>query len=128
MISTLLGNKSAVYIPQYVAPAAVDAGLPESSLPALFTGLTAGSFTSVPGISPSIIEAVIHATRAAYAKSFYVIYLSMLPFGVLLLVAAFFRPNVEDYLTNDVARKLQPNHAVENAKLDEEHAVVVAEK
>ncbi|KAF2024793.1 MFS general substrate transporter [Setomelanomma holmii] len=54
---SILTNKSAQFIPSMVTPAATNAGLPASSLPALFQGLTLGNFTAVPGINTQIIAA-----------------------------------------------------------------------
>lgn len=42
--------------------------------------------------------------------SFRTVFLTTLPFGAILLVSAILTPNVEDYLTDDVARKLQGRH------------------
>ncbi|KAI4913617.1 hypothetical protein J4E90_005336 [Alternaria incomplexa] len=106
MYSSILATESAKYIPQKVMPAALAAGLPETSLPALFTSITAGDFSAVPGISPEIIAATGQAVKSAYALSFRTVYLCTLPFGVLLIIAAVLSPNVEQYLTDEVARKM----------------------
>ncbi|KAF2465359.1 fungal trichothecene efflux pump [Lindgomyces ingoldianus] len=106
MYSSILTTEAGKYIPKYVAPAAVDAGLPESSLAALFAGITAGDFSAVPGISPHIIAIVSDQVKHAYSLAFRTVFLCTLPFGVLLLIAAVISPNVEDYLTDEVARKL----------------------
>ncbi|KAH7355670.1 fungal trichothecene efflux pump [Pyrenochaeta sp. MPI-SDFR-AT-0127] len=108
--SSVLTTEASKYIPQKVMPAALAAGLPSSSLPALFAGITAGNFTAVPGISPEIIAATGGAVKEAYALSFRTVYLCTLPFGVLLIIAALFSPNVEQYLTDEVARKMHGRH------------------
>lgn len=107
---SVLSNQLTKYMPQYVVPAATGAGLPESSLTELFAGITAGSFETVPGITPAIQAAVGSAVQQAYAMSFRTVFLCTLPFGAIILVAAIISPNVEDYLTADVARKLQGKH------------------
>jgi nitrate/nitrite transporter NarK len=106
MYSSILNTESAKYIPQYVTPAALEAGLPESSLTALFSGITIGNFSAVPEITPDIIAVVGDAVKHAYSLSFRTVYLCTLPFGAMLIVAALLSPNVEKYLTNEVARKL----------------------
>lgn len=106
MYSSILSTEAAKYIPEKVTPAALAAGLPSASLPALFTGITLGDFTSVEGISPEIIAATGGAVKEAYAATFRVVYLCTLPFGALLIIAALFSPNVEQYLTDEVARKM----------------------
>jgi len=107
---SILSNQMTKYLPRYVVPAATEAGLPASSLKDLFAGITAGSFAKVPGITPTIEEAVGHAVKHAYSMSFRTVFLCTLPFGAIILVAAVISPNVEDYLTDDVARRLQGNN------------------
>jgi hypothetical protein len=107
LYSSLLTNGLTQYLPEYVVPAATDAGLPASSLTALFAGITSGSFDDVPGISATITDAVGHAVKRAYSMSFRTVFLCTLPFGVILLVSAYLSPNIEEYLTGNVARKLQ---------------------
>lgn len=106
MYSSILTTESSKYISEYVTPAALAAGLPASSLPALFAGITAGDLSAVPGITPEIITVSSAAVKHAYSLAFRTVYLCTLPFGVLLLIAAVLSPNVEKYLTDEVARKL----------------------
>jgi len=106
MYSSILATESAKYIPQKVIPAATAAGLPESSLAALFQGITLGDFSTVPGITADIIAATGAAVKEAYTLTFRTVYLCTLPFGALLILAALFSPNVEQYLTDEVARKM----------------------
>lgn len=96
-------------MPKNVVPAATGAGLPESSLPALFAGITAGNFTAVPGINTEIITAVGGAVRQTYVSSFKVVFLATIPFGVMLIIFGALTPNFEQYLTGNVARRLQGN-------------------
>ncbi|PVH95769.1 fungal trichothecene efflux pump [Periconia macrospinosa] len=111
MYSSILTTESSKYIPQYVTPAALGAGLPESSLPSLFGGITAANFSAVEGISPEILVAVDSAVKHAYSLAFRTVFLCTLPFGAMLLVAAVLSPNVEKYLTDEVARKLHGGSA-----------------
>lgn len=104
---SILSNQLSKFLPKYVTPAATSAGLPISSIPSLFAGITAGSFESVDGITPEIEQVVGLAVKKAYSMSFRTVFLCTLPFGAIVLVAAVISPNVEDYLTDDVARKLQ---------------------
>jgi hypothetical protein len=124
MYSSILATESAKYIPQKVSPAALAAGLPSSSLPALFTGITVGDFSAVPGISPGIIAATGAAVKDAYAASFRTVYLCTLPFGALLILAAILSPNVEQYLTDEVARKMHGRN--EKIELSERKEIVEA--
>ena len=106
MYSSIITTESKKYIPRKVGPAALAAGLPESSLESLLSSITLGDFSAVPGITPDIIAATGRAVKGAYALSFRTVYLCTLPFGALLIVAALLSPNVEQYLTDEVARKM----------------------
>jgi len=108
MYSSILATELTKFLPKYVGPAALHAGLPSSSLTALYAGVTQGSFDGVPGINKGILDAIGPEVKQAYAMSFRTVFLCTVPFGVILILAAiFFCPNVEDYLTDEVARKLQ---------------------
>ncbi|KAK3116460.1 hypothetical protein LTR53_003186 [Teratosphaeriaceae sp. CCFEE 6253] len=104
---TILSNKLTKYIPAYVTPAALNAGLPATSLPDLFTALTAGDFTAVPGITPEIIAAVGAANASAAAKSFVYVWAAVVAFCVVAVIAACLTVNYGEYLTDTVERKLQ---------------------
>ncbi|KAI0174313.1 trichothecene efflux pump [Pestalotiopsis sp. NC0098] len=104
---SVLTNKLNDYIPAYVAPAATEAGLPQSSLTQLFAGITAGSFVDVPGITDSIIAAVADALKLAYTEAFKIVFYCTIPFSVLLIISAIFVPNMEKFLGSNVARRLQ---------------------
>lgn len=104
---SILTNKVTAYLPRYVVPAATSAGLPATSLPALFTGITTGNFTLVPGITPAIIAATGAATQKAYLESFRIVFYATIPFGVLLIIFACLSPNFEKYLSMNVAKRLQ---------------------
>lgn len=108
MYSSILNTEMTKYLPRYVGPAALQAGLPQSSLPALLAGVGAGSFDAVPGANAAVLAAISSPVKQAYAMSFRTVFLCTIPFSVILLVAAVvYCPNVEDYLTDEVARKLQ---------------------
>ena len=94
-------------MPENVTPAALGAGLPASSLPDLYAGITAGSFTKVPGITSEIIAAVGNAVTQSYISSFKVVFYVTIPFSALLILGACFVPNMEKFLGNNVAKRLQ---------------------
>lgn len=100
-------NKLQENIPAYVTPAVMDAGLPASSLPALFAGVTTGSFANVPGISDNVIAGVAAALKTAYSQIFRIVFLCTIPFSVILIVASCLVPNMEKILHNNVAKRLQ---------------------
>ena len=124
---SILTTRVSENLPAYVGPAAIDAGLPESSLPALFAALAVGDFSTVAGITPEIIAVAAGEMRRAYIDSFKIVFYATIPFGVLLIVFAFFVPNMDNFLHKKVARKLQhlnqDDHVVANEKSVGEHAV-----
>lgn len=107
LYSSIYSTKLGDYVPQYVTPAATDAGLPSSSLPDLFSGITAGNFTTVPGMNDRIAAAVGSALVRANTDSFRIVFYSTIPFSVIVIIAAMLVPNVEKYLTRNVAKRLQ---------------------
>ncbi|KAF2006923.1 fungal trichothecene efflux pump [Amniculicola lignicola CBS 123094] len=104
---SILTNKVSTYLPEYVVPAVTELGLPASSIPALFAGLTAGNLTAVPGITPEIMVAAGAATSKAYLESFRIVFYATIPFGVLLIIFSALSPNFEKYLSTNVAKRLQ---------------------
>ena len=103
---TILNNKLVKLIPEYVAPAAINAGLPQSSLTDLFTALTAGNLTTVPGITTQIELAVGAANAEAAADSFQFVWYAVVAFAIVAVIAACLTVNYGDYLTDKVERKL----------------------
>jgi hypothetical protein len=120
---SILTNKATIYIPKYVVPAATGAGLPASSLPSLFQGITLGNFSSVPDITPQVIAATGIAVRDAYVTTFHYVFYATIPFSVLLIVACCYIPDMDKYLHNNVAKRLQ-----HMGKLDGQANVEGAEK
>jgi hypothetical protein len=104
---SVLTNKLATAIPQYVTPAATGAGLPTSSLEQLYAGITLGSFADVPGINNNVIAAVGDALKAAYTDGFKMVFYCTIPFSIIMIVGACFVPNMEKLLGTNVARRLQ---------------------
>lgn len=111
LYSSVLANEVDKNLPKYVVPAATGAGLPESSVESLFAAITAGDFSKVPGISPGIIAAVGSALKTAYTSSFKVVFYTTIPFSVILLLSAFLVPDMEKFLSHNVAKKLQDTNS-----------------
>jgi hypothetical protein len=110
---SVLDNELQKNIPAYVGPAATSAGLPESSLTALLSALSASSGTSssgldaVPGINDGIVAAASAAMKVAYSRSFRVVFFCTVPFSVVLIVSSCFVPNMGRFTHLNVARRLQ---------------------
>ncbi|KAL2851411.1 fungal trichothecene efflux pump [Aspergillus pseudodeflectus] len=110
---SVLDNELQKNIPAYVGPAATSAGLPESSLAALLSALSASSGTSsssldaVPGINDGIVAAASAAMKVAYSRSFRIVFFCTVPFSVVLIVSSCFVPNMGRFTHLNVARRLQ---------------------
>ena len=124
IFSTILSDKLGKFVPEYVTPAALSAGLPSSSLPSLFTNLTAGTLERVPGITASIIEVVTVADQNAAADTFKYVWYAVIAFACLAVVVSCLTIDYGEYLTDDVARKMhgatvEGKGGAENEKLAE---------
>jgi len=103
---TILDNKLTQFVPEYVTPAALNAGLPKTSLTQLFTALTAGNLTTVPGITPQIEAAVGAADAMAGADAFRYVWYAVAAFACVAVIASCLTVNYGDHLTDKVERKL----------------------
>lgn len=57
-------------------------------------------------MTPAVQEAVAVVTKEAYTAGFRLVFLAMIPFSVVLLVAACLVPNMEAFLHRHVAKRL----------------------
>lgn len=105
---SVLNNELNKNMPKYVGPAAIEAGLPESSLSALLEALTAGTgVESIPGATDSVVAAATAALKIAYSQSFRIVFYTTIPFSVLLIISSCFIPDMKNFLHYDVAKRLQ---------------------
>jgi type VI protein secretion system component VasA len=112
---------------KYVAPAALKAGLPATSIVAFLTAIGAGNLVAVeavPGVTPAVLHAAAGASVTAYEKSFQTIYLVTLAFGCCAIIASLLvdSEKLEEKMTTDIARKLQ---GVEKKPLEKEEDLKV---
>lgn len=98
-------NKLTPKLPAYVAEYAVKAGLPlDDAKVVVGTFLTAPkNITSVPGVTPAIIEAATIGSRWAYAESLKFVWLTSIAFGVCSIIACLFIGNITPYMTHRIA-------------------------
>ncbi|KAJ7872017.1 hypothetical protein B0H14DRAFT_2322601, partial [Mycena olivaceomarginata] len=69
ILDAIINNKLASYDAD-VGAAAVAAGLPTDSVPALLQGLASGMPATVPGITDAVIAATITASHNVYARAY----------------------------------------------------------
>ncbi|KAF1828734.1 MFS general substrate transporter [Decorospora gaudefroyi] len=94
-------------LPGDVSSAAIAAGLPASSVPALLTGMkgsTADKFRGegVPGVTEDIINAAWHASHWSYARAYRLGFWSVVPFVALATIATASMKGVKKLMTEKV--------------------------
>lgn len=107
------------YIPSYVAPAAVKAGLPENSLGefiAALTGDNSAALSSIKGVTPAIIKASTAALMQAFADGIRAIYIIAAPFGAVACVACFFLGDLKSVMNYSVDAPLENLNAKHHPK------------
>jgi hypothetical protein len=96
------GKLASIYEPR-VSAAAVSAGLPQSSLPALFKALASSepeATAEVPGMTSVILAEVLNASHWAYSRAYNVAWASVIPFVVLALLSVACLKGVEELMTD----------------------------
>ena len=105
------GKLASTYAPQ-VSAAAISAGLPPSSVPALLAALAAGSpdlIAAVPGINPGIIDAASSASQWAYAYAYRLAWSSIIPFVIIALICVACLKGVKELMTEHVEASVEPS-------------------
>ena len=110
-----LSNRLSFNIAADVPPAAINAGLPKSSVSDFITALTTGSFDGVRGVTPEIIAAGIAAFKLANTHAFRTVFLSTIAFTALAVLSAFFLPNTTDLMPDQIAVTLHTGNTVEKS-------------
>ncbi|KAI1280184.1 major facilitator superfamily domain-containing protein [Xylaria sp. FL0933] len=97
------GRLSGHYAPA-VSKAAVDAGLPESSIPSLLQALEAGDIGSdaVQGANATIWAVAVSQSQWQYAYAYRLAWASVIPFVVLAIVAVALLEGVKELMTEKV--------------------------
>ncbi|KAL1989712.1 hypothetical protein VTN49DRAFT_6909 [Thermomyces lanuginosus] len=99
IIQGVLGSR---WAPQ-VTKAAVDAGLPQSSVSMLLEAIQAGKgFDNIPGINATIIASAENASYNAYAHAYHLAWASVSPFVVLGLVSVACLKGVKHLMTEKI--------------------------
>jgi hypothetical protein len=111
------GKLTSTYAPE-VSTAAVQAGLPAKSVPALLEALAKGvGLAEVPGISPVIEGTVLQASEWAYAHAYRLAWASIVPFVALALVAVVCLKGVRELMTEKVEATVERVGSHEEATL-----------
>ena len=121
ILSTVLRTRLETTIPQFVVPAAIGAGLPAASIPALINGLSGVvplDDCTIPGLTTGTIALATRAYQEANASAFRTVFLANLAFGGIGMILCWFVMNKDPNTENLVAAHL---HQVKDTKdLEEE--------
>ncbi|OAG39150.1 hypothetical protein AYO21_06701 [Fonsecaea monophora] len=104
----ILNGKAPGKVQTYVTEAALQAGLPASSLPILFNDILKGapSFADVPGITTKVGVAVQSALVRAYADSYSLVYYAALAVGLASLIAALCMADLDRFMTGHIPKQV----------------------
>lgn len=105
----IFSEKLGKVLPDYVAKAAVTAGLPAADvMNFVSTFLTAPkSIMTVPGATTAIVAAATRGEQDAYSYALSYVWYTSIAFGVVAIIAAAFLGNNRKYLTDRVAAKIR---------------------
>ena len=88
-----------VFLPSYVAKAALAAGLPAASLPNFIEALSGGdtvALAKIPGVTPAVIVQGVRALQQAFADSLRIVFIIAAPFGVVAVIACCFLGDLKE--------------------------------
>lgn len=106
--SSVLKNRLQQTVPSMVHDAAVGAGLPAESVPALLKYLQGtGTADQVTGMTQDILAGATTAFRTASSYAFRDVMLTTLAFGACSVICAFFTPKIDQSQANLISRVLQ---------------------
>ncbi|RKU46376.1 hypothetical protein DL546_003734 [Coniochaeta pulveracea] len=100
------GRLKSHYAPA-VSSAAVQAGLPESSVPALLSALSTGTRDGVQGATAAIWDAALNESHWQYAKAYRLAWISIIPFTVLATIAVASMKGVKELMTEKVEASVE---------------------
>lgn len=106
MYGQIFNSTSRVLLPRAVSEAALDAGLPASSLSDFVAAFSSGSgeaLAAVPGATQAVLQAVTRASKSAYAESFRYIWVTLIAFCVVSIVGCRLFTSTTDYFTDEIA-------------------------
>jgi hypothetical protein len=106
----ILTKKTPGEIEKHVIPAALKAGLPETSLPGLAAAIEAGftptAISAVPGLTPQVLEAVTNGLADGYAAAYAYIYYTIIAFAAVAFLVSFFMMDFDSLFTGHVSRQI----------------------
>lgn len=120
----MLNNRYATVLPASVAKSVSGLNFPTANLSALVKAAklnTAAAFKAVPGITPAVQTAAVHAKKLAYLKGSKLVFFIAVGFGCVACVAAAFTISIDKrkYTSHTVAVLENEHRANQDKKVDE---------
>jgi MFS family permease len=115
---TALDSRRSSLASEYVPKVAVAGGLPPASIATLLEMVEEGaSWAGLPGMNPTIEAAVEDAIKDAFGGGCQLVFQIIIALGGLAIIGSLFVNSVDEFLTDDVSRRL---HASKQRSLGEE--------
>lgn len=105
----ILQSRVTTNLPRDITSAAVNAGLPDSSVAAAIAAVangTTAAFDAVPGMNATIEAAILNGVKTAYSSSFSTVYLASIAFAAIAIIASFFTSDIDKQMSNYVSRRI----------------------
>jgi hypothetical protein len=111
VISAVINSRLTSHYAADVGNAAVEAGLPASSVGALLKAMAAGK--TLPDVSPQIMKAAWDASHWSYARAYRLGWWSVVPFVILATVAVACMKGVKELMTERVEASVEKEALVD---------------
>ena len=126
-----LSNRLAVTIPQHVRPVALQNGLPEGSLQALYLAVQGrASYDAVDGLTDAIKQAVQHPWQEAFIAAGSTVFLVSAAFsGMAVIMSLFFKDNdkaTRDFVASNVHGKAMEKQYKEEIEAERRGSVTAS--
>lgn len=112
----VLNARLTTTISEEVIPALAQTDLPAASYAGFISGLSTGSFTGVPGVTPETIAVGVLAFKHALILAFRTVFLTSIAFSGLVLILSCFFPNLDNKMTNRVTAILHETTTFQPSK------------
>ena len=107
VLDAIINGKIEAHLGSEVGAAAVKAGLPASSVPALIEAIATGEFEAVNGLNDKILGVALGVSHNVYAEAYGLAWASIIPFVVLAIVAVCFIKQVKELMTDHVEASVE---------------------
>ncbi|KAL3460213.1 major facilitator superfamily domain-containing protein [Aspergillus heterothallicus] len=110
VFTAIYSNDVSSKLPTAVAKAAIEAGLPESSLTQFLPAFLGGQqnlLASINGVTAQVLAACVEASKVASAASFRNVWFVNMAFGLVAAILSVFLLPVKDRMTNHIESALE---------------------